>query len=59
MFSSATLLAGALTLLKRDLTVFPFASHTQQCQGFSFFSFVMQLISSLFLWCWQKGHLNE
>jgi hypothetical protein len=51
MFSSATLLAGALTLLKRDLMVFPFASQTQQCQGFSFFSFVMQLISSLFLWC--------
>jgi hypothetical protein len=49
MFSSAILLAGILALLKRDLMVLPFASHTQQCQGFSLLAFVMQLISSLFL----------
>jgi hypothetical protein len=50
MFNSATLLDGTLAFLKRDLMVFPFASHTQQCQGFSLLAFVMQLISSLFLW---------
>jgi hypothetical protein len=58
MFSSAVLLGDTLMLLKRDLMVFPFASHTQQCQGFSLFSFVTTLISSLFLWCEQNGHLK-